>query len=141
MRLRNAVWDEDTQSNRVVMFGSYGVKSIDGVLVSKSAPSYIVVDTNDIDTIKEYKRVEAISCLSVLKGEITSDKLFGISLFDKPTKEMLDIEILDILRNQLSLTVEEFTSIKEDRSYSISFEATTPEGVEVNLSYNYNFIN
>lgn len=138
MRLRNVVWDDDTQSNRVVMFGSYGIT---GSLTSKKSPNYIVVDTNDVDTIKEYKRIETISCLSVLKGEITSDKLFGISLFEKPTKEMLDIEVLDILRNQLSLTVEEFVSVKEDRAYSISFEATTPEGVEFDLSYNYNFIN
>jgi hypothetical protein len=137
MRIRNVVWDEDTQSNRVVLFGSHG---INGSLEAKKSPDYIEVDTDNINTIKEYKRIEVINCLSVFKGEITTDKQFGISLLEKPSKEMLDIEIMDILRNKLSLSVEVFESTKEGRTYSIYFEATTPEGVEIDLTYNYNFI-
>ncbi len=138
MRLRNVVWDEDTKTNKVVMFGSYGVT---GSLTSKKAPSYLEVKNSDIETIKEYKRIEAISCLSVFRGEIKTDPSFGIGLLEKPSKELLDIEILDILRTRLSLVVDVFQSTKEGRHYSIYFEATTPEGVELDLAYNYNFVN
>ena len=137
MRIRNVVWDESTKSNRVVLFGSYGVNSN---LTSKKEADYVEVDTEDVETIKNYKRIEAINCLSVFKGEIIEDRQFGISILEKPSKEMLDIEILDILRNRLSLIVDVFKSTKEGRTYSIYFEATTPDGVEIDLSYNYNFI-
>lgn len=136
MRLRNIVYDEDSGTNKLVLFGSYGINGSGKALKHSN---YLEVDGTDVDKIKEYKRIEAIHCLSVFKGEIATDTQFGISLLEKPSKEMLDIEILDILRSKLSLTVNSFKSTKEGRIYSIEFEATTPEGVEVDLSYNYNF--
>lgn len=138
MRLRNVVWDEDTQTNRVVMFGSHGIT---GSLTSKKAPNYIEVKGTDVEAIKEYKKIEVINCLSVFKGEIKSDLQFGVGILNKPSKEMLDIEILDILRSRLSLLVDVFESKQEGRTYSVYFEATTPEGVELDITYNYNFMN
>ena len=137
MKIRNVVWDEDTKSNRVVMFGSYG---LNGNLTSKKSGNYIEVDKSDIDTIKEYKRVEVINCLSVLRGELLTDPRFGVGILDKPSKEILDIEILDILRTKLDLIVDTFESTQEGRNYNVYFKATTPEGVEIDLTYNYNFI-
>lgn len=136
MKIRNVVWDENTRTNKVVWFGSIG-RTGSGASIKHS--NYVNVTGRDVENIKDYKRIEIINYLSVLKGEIKSDPKFGVSILDKPSKEILDIEILDILRTRLSLIVNVFNSKQEGRNYNLYFEATTPEGVELDITYNYNF--
>lgn len=136
MKIRNVVYDNKSKTNKVVWFGSIGT---DANGLSIKADNHVEVKSLNIEAIKEYKRIEVINSLSVLKGELKHNKRFGISLLDKTTKELLDIEVLDILRSQLSLVVLSFQSKQEGRDYRLEFQATTPEGVQLDISYNYNF--
>ena len=141
MKLRRVIWDENTQTNRVVWFGSRGT-TVDnnGYKNAIKEDNYLEVDASDIESVKEQKRIEIIIALSTMKGEIKSNPKFGFGgLVNKSSKELMDIEIMDILRNDLDLLVTEFRSTQEDRKYEVYFEVTTYDGVEIDMEYAYSY--
>jgi hypothetical protein len=139
MKLRRIVYDEDDKINKVVWFGSKGTTAEkDGRKLAVKEDNYLKVDPYDIESIKEQKRMEIIIALSTIKGEIKDNPKFGFGgLINKSSKEMMDIEITNLLRNDLGLLITKFESTQEDRKYKLYFEATTYDGVEINMTYSY----
>lgn len=142
MKLRRVIWDEDAKINRVVWFGSRGttIDTSSGRNVAIKEDNYLEVKKDDPESIKEQKRIEIITYLSTMKGEIRTNPKFGFGgLLNKSSKELMDIEIMDILRNQLGLLVTEFKSTQEGRKYEVYFEATTYDGIEIDMTYAYSY--
>ena len=136
MKLRRVVWDDDAKINKVVWFGSRGTKNDNSI----KEDNYLNVDTSDPESIKECKRIEIIIALNTMKGEIKSNPKFGFGgLVNKSSKELMDIEIMNILRNDLGLLVTEFQSKQVDRRYEVYFEVTTYEGIELDMTYTYSY--
>lgn len=137
MRLRRVVYDEDKHINKVVWFGSSGINH-EGKMTKED--NYLEVNASDVESVKEQKRIEIIIALSTMKGEIKSNPKFGFGgLVNKASKELIDIEIMNILRNDLGLLVTNFTSTQEGRNYEVYFEVSTYDGVEIDMTYTYSY--
>lgn len=146
MKTRRIVYDDKTNMYKVVWFGSIGFTqnlSEDGKELERHKipqENYLDVKIDDIESIKEYKKQEVVMMLSTLRGELKHSPNFGFrGLLTKYPKELLDIEILDILRNQAGLLVSSFNSTKKDREYSVEFVASTPSGISIDMSYAYSY--
>lgn len=118
MRCRKLVNDN------IVWFNSYG-KDPDGK--SLKAANYSEGNDGLCDSLTQR--------LSVIKGELWYSINYGIPLFDKVNKGIMDATILDIINSHPDInTIKSFESIVENRNYKLEFMAISNFGdIELKL--------
>ena len=92
-----------------------------------------MLEVTDETTYVEAYKYRIYNLLSIIKKELP-DKTYGIrGIFDKQSKEDIDIEIQEALRKKLNLTINKYTSYVKDREYHCSFTVTAPRGNLISL--------
>lgn len=119
MKIRRLVYNERSRSYTPQWFGEDRI---------------LQVDNSNPESVREYYKYKCIVALITIKGEIAQDTDFGFEgLFSKKSKELIDLEVQEILRNEVGLTLLQFNSIVKDSTYSCSWEAMTPSGITLSM--------
>lgn len=118
MRCRKLVNDN------IVWFNSYG-KDLDGK--SLKANNYSEENNAVCDSLTQR--------FSVIKGELWYSINYGLPLFDKVNKDIMDAVILDIINAHPDInTITYFESTVNNRNYNLEFKAISNFGdVELKL--------
>lgn len=111
-------------NNNIVWFNSYG-KDLNGK--SLKANNYSEGNDGLCDSLTQR--------LSVIKGELWYSINYGIPLFDKVNKGIMDATILDIINSHSDInTIKSFESTVENRDYKLEFTAISNFGdIELKL--------
>lgn len=119
MKIRKLVYNESSRSYIPQWFGDDKI---------------LQVDNSNPESVREYYKYKSIVALITIKGELTQDPDFGFEgMFSKKSKELIDLEVQEILRNTVGLTLLQFSSSVKDTTYSCSWEAMTPSGITLSM--------
>ena len=119
MKFRKLVYDENIKGYKPQWFGK---------------DKFLQIDKNNSESIKEFYKYRSIIALITLKGEISSKQDFGFEgMLGKKSRDLIDIEVQEILKNNVGLTLLEFKSELIDRTYKCSWQGMTPSGEIVNM--------
>lgn len=119
MKIRKLIYNESSRSYTPQWFGKDKI---------------LQVDNSDPESVREYYKYKSIVALITIKGEIPTREDFGFEgMFSKKSKELIDLEVQEILRSEVGLTLLQFSSNVKDTSYSCSWEALTPSGITVSM--------
>ncbi len=106
-----------------------GFKEVNGQSVYQSP--MLEINTEE-DYIEAYK-YRIYNLLNIIRKELP-DQSFGIrGVFDKQSREEIDIEIRQALYTKLNLLVNDYFSEVKDRHYHCKFTVTTPKGNVISL--------